>query len=530
MHTLYYALIFVGLYVILALILVLFWQLTMKLPLQQKSKNVLFTLAILIGLSLISALKGTWLHIFEVFNDYGFEIIRKGMENKLEVFFPDGSRSFKIETDIDKSLTATYIFVIAYLANTLLGYFVWNGILIDKETRQPLVPSFLQQIVGGLMFAIALLASVALYYPDLLSGTATTLGASGAIGAFVAADPIKKAITAISLNINKPIKKGDYISMPDAEGTVDSIGWRAIRLISNDNNLLTVPTQNFLNSNYVNHAKPTFEKLVDIPVIVRSTLAPDKIRTLLKRCGNSSQYVSGNSIVNLVKADSVFSEYLVSVNTKQNNTNFVKNDVLSSIWYMMRREGVLPYPAGYDIISNKVDFAMKLLNNVPSLANMSPEDDKYLAEHAEFLWYGPPECIVFQSEVENCMYIIAQGSVDVLVKQPDGSNLIVGHLFQNNIFGEMGLLTGAPRSATVRATSETLVCKISKTALQPIINNQPEVLSQLSEILAKRETATIQASSDYSEEQKERERQGAKERLMSLMGDFFKLEDDDLKI
>lgn len=527
MHTLYYAIIFTGLYVILSLILVLFWQLTMKLPLQKKAKNVLFTVAILIGLALISFIKPTWLNLFEIFNDYGFEVVKKGVEGDLEVFYAHGNKSFKLEKDIDNSLTAAYIFVIAYLANTLLGYFIWNGILIDRETNEPIVPSFLQQIVGGLLFAIALLASVALYYPSLLQGTATTLGASGAIGAFVAADPIKKAITAISLNINKPIKKGDYIVLGDVEGTVDSIGWRAIRFITNENNLLTVPTQNFLNTNYVNHSKPAEDRFVDVPVVVRTSVAPDKIRTLLKRCGNSSPHCRGEAEVLLIKMDTVFSEYLVRINTQEHNQNLVKNDVLSAIWYMMRREGLLPYPNGYELHTDKVELAMKQLNNVPSLASLTEGDDRTLAENAEIQWYGYPECVVFQNEIENSLYIVVKGNLDVLVKQVDGSQLKVGSLTQNQIFGEMGLLTGAPRTATVRATSDTLLCKISKKALQPIISNRPDIITQLSEILAERETKTIQASSEYSEEQKAKEKQGAKERLLNLMSNLFKPEDDD---
>jgi CRP-like cAMP-binding protein len=204
--------------------------------------------------------------------------------------------------------------------------------------------------------------------------------------------------------------------------------------------------------------------------------------------------------------------------------NTVKNDVLSAVWYMLRREGLLPYPDGYQLPENKIEFAMKQLNNVASLQAMSEEDDHEIAKNAELLWFGYPECVVFQGEVETSLYIIAKGSLDVLVKQEDGTQLKVSTLGQNQIFGEMGLLTGAPRTATVRATSETLLCRISKNAIQPIIARRPDVIMHLSEMLAERETKNIQASSEYSEDQKAKERHSAKEKLFGLMKDLFKTE------
>ncbi|TAE19576.1 MAG: hypothetical protein EAZ95_01570 [Bacteroidetes bacterium] len=520
MHTLYYAIIFAGMYGILAIILIILWQVTMKLPVQRKAKRVLFTGAILLGLFAVSFIKPIWLHLFEI-----LEILKQGSDNKLEVFSTTGD-IFTLEKDLDKSLTAAYIFVIAYLANTLLGYFVWNGVLIDPESGEPYVPKFLQQITAGLLFALAILASVALYYPSLLQGTATTLGASGAIGAFLAADPIKKAVTAISLNINKPIKKGEYVRIGDVEGVVDSIGWRAVRLLTMENSLLTIPTTTFLNSNYVNHSRPVAMRYVEIPITVRTAIAPERIRTLLKRCGDSSPQSVGESYARLVKMDSVFSEYLITVCTFGYDLNTLRNEVLSAVWYMLRREGLLPYPAGYELPENKAERAMKQLNNVPSLQAMSEEDDREIAENAEFLWFGYPECVVFQGEIETSLYIIAKGSLEVLVKQEDGTQLKVNTLGQNQIFGEMGLLTGAPRTATVRATSETLLCRISKNALQPIIARRPDVIMQLSEMLAERETKNIQASSDYSEEQKAKEKHSAKEKLFGLMKDLFKTEEE----
>jgi CRP-like cAMP-binding protein len=76
------------------------------------------------------------------------------------------------------------------------------------------------------------------------------------------------------------------------------------------------------------------------------------------------------------------------------------------------------------------------------------------------------------------------------VQIPDnGVQRTVNHLKENDFFGEMSLLTGQPRSATVVAEEETEVLQISKSALKPIFESNPELVRAIGEIVDERKLA-----------------------------------------
>ena len=83
------------------------------------------------------------------------------------------------------------------------------------------------------------------------------------------------------------------------------------------------------------------------------------------------------------------------------------------------------------------------------------------------------------------MFIMLRGTVHVTVNR-NGSPIRLGSMRRGDCFGEMSLLTGEPRSATVRADSDCEVLEISKEVMGEVMRESPECLTRLSEILAKR--------------------------------------------
>src|SRR5690606_34234970 len=81
--------------------------------------------------------------------------------------------------------------------------------------------------------------------------------------------------------------------------------------------------------------------------------------------------------------------------------------------------------------------------------------------------------------------IIARGGVKILIPASEGVRT-VGHLVTNDFFGEMSLLTGEPRSATVAAEEETEVLEISSAALKPILEQNPTLAEAISDLVEKR--------------------------------------------
>ena len=87
------------------------------------------------------------------------------------------------------------------------------------------------------------------------------------------------------------------------------------------------------------------------------------------------------------------------------------------------------------------------------------------------------------------MFVLLRGEADVLVSK-NGSTIQVATLNAGDCFGEMSLLTGEPRSATVRADRDCYVMEIGKPTMAEVLQSAPECLVQLSELLAQRKMAT----------------------------------------
>src|SRR5439155_26415297 len=87
------------------------------------------------------------------------------------------------------------------------------------------------------------------------------------------------------------------------------------------------------------------------------------------------------------------------------------------------------------------------------------------------------------------MFLLLRGSANVSVAK-NGAPIRVGTLHSGDCFGEMSLLTGERRTATVRAAADCYVLEISKPVMGEVIRQSPDCLNQLSELRAKRKMDT----------------------------------------
>jgi len=84
------------------------------------------------------------------------------------------------------------------------------------------------------------------------------------------------------------------------------------------------------------------------------------------------------------------------------------------------------------------------------------------------------------------LYILISGVADVFLELPDGGRRRLDSIHGGSFLGEMGLMTGDPRSATVIAQSEVLAYRLDKESFQKIMDKRPELAVEISKILASR--------------------------------------------
>lgn len=121
---------------------------------------------------------------------------------------------------------------------------------------------------------------------------------------------------------------------------------------------------------------------------------------------------------------------------------------------------------------------------------LSIDEAQHLAAAALMCPYGPGEVAVRQGEQGSSLFFVLHGEMSVEVS---GSE--VARLGQGRMFGEMSLLTGEPRKATVKALSETVLAELSKEAVAQLLEKNDRLMERLSESLARHETFNVRHQS-----------------------------------
>ena len=104
------------------------------------------------------------------------------------------------------------------------------------------------------------------------------------------------------------------------------------------------------------------------------------------------------------------------------------------------------------------------------------------------------DTLIRQGDVDDCLYVLLHGRLRALVEHPDLGPEVVGEIARGESVGEMAVLTGAPRSATVRAARDSQVLRLSKRAFERLLERSPTTATHIARILVNRLRQTLHSS------------------------------------
>src|SRR5437588_3460493 len=150
-------------------------------------------------------------------------------------------------------------------------------------------------------------------------------------------------------------------------------------------------------------------------------------------------------------------------------------------------------------VVNPIDQLVHFLKNVKLFAELSPDSLAKLGTCLKTAEFPPAEVIVREGAPGVSMYIIKSGLVEVRKKDPTtGIDFLVAQISEGAAVGEMSLLTGKPRSATVTTVQPTVVFTLTRADFRNLLTQHPEISLGLARILAERlEDATKQVGIEY---------------------------------
>ena len=142
-------------------------------------------------------------------------------------------------------------------------------------------------------------------------------------------------------------------------------------------------------------------------------------------------------------------------------------------------------PEGYE---PPLNVLAELLGRSAPFSILAEDEIALLARTARPQLYGPLERIIVQGQAGDSLFAVVDGTVEVLLRRSSGHDVSLGTR-TDTVLGEMSLLTGEPRSATVRAVDGALVYEVGRRQLQPLLTARPELYEALQgAMLARLET------------------------------------------
>ena len=397
---------------------------------------------------------------------------------------------------------AAVVLLSTALVIALVNRYVWD--LYFEQRKQTPIPHFPRQLFALLVFIIALLCVLIFLYPEAsgtLRGVIATSTVAAAILGFAGKDVFGGVIAGMSLQINRPYKVSDWLKVGETYGEVMEINWRSTRLRTNDGIYLDIPNNEIVKSTIVNLHYPTEDHAMRIRVGVDYNVPPNRVKDALSRAAQTAVNVLPEPKVKVFLVD--FADHAVIYEIKyymgnHSRINETNDAVRTNVWYELKRQRIrIPYPIrtlqlerhAPKLVEEGHEEARVILRGEPLFQCLSDDQIENLVKHADLNHFGRGERVIEEGQEGDSMFILLRGAAQVSVSK-NGSTIPVATLSSGDCFGEMSLLTGEKRSATVRADGDCYVMEIGKDVMGDVIRDSPDCLKHLSELLAKRKMET----------------------------------------
>ena len=145
-----------------------------------------------------------------------------------------------------------------------------------------------------------------------------------------------------------------------------------------------------------------------------------------------------------------------------------------------------PKRAEAGLESSVADAKLPAFQRSPLFATFSSDELLAVIRGLDLLTFEPGEIIVSESEPGDSLFVLAGGSVRVYVRGTDGRNNQIRTLEEGEFFGEISLLSGQPRTATITAATPTEILVLDRRALDAIVVQHPQVPQIIKDVSASR--------------------------------------------
>lgn len=395
----------------------------------------------------------------------------------------------------------------ALAVNRLLAVLLWNRMLTGPGTGG--TPRLLIDLTSFALYSLAVTMIVGSVFGQSLTGFWATSGVLGLVLGFALRNLILDLFTGIAVNIEQPYRAGDWVEAHilggPRVGRVVQMNWRTTRLVTEDGDIVIIPNGMLATLVVTNRGAGAGRLRNEVRVVLDFSIPTERARRILQAAAAQACDRPGfcsdprpSVLVTDVGSDGV--EYAVRYWTtvwKELSPSAARDLVTAAIVEHLRQAGLAPGhqkedvffaaqpPRQLDTLSDEDRAA--LLSRVELFRALRLDELNAVAAGMRRLTVRAGTPLLHAGDPGESMFIVVEGVLDVLVPDPDGgAPRKVSRLGPGEVFGEMSLLTGEPRSATITPVTDVLVYEVTRGPIHSLFDVRPEVAERISEVVAKR--------------------------------------------
>jgi small-conductance mechanosensitive channel len=408
--------------------------------------------------------------------------------------------NFESEVVVTQIVSALEVLLVANVVLQLFDLLLWDYVLSAR--RHIVVPRLIVDVFNFVILAAVALAVLNRVFGVELSAFLVTSTVLSAVIGLALQDTLGNIISGLALQLERPFNVGDWIRVSGEEGQVTQVTWRTVTLKTRDHHSILIPNASAAKEHIINYSRPTRLQRMRTHVGVAYRHPPGLVKETLAKAVAEASGVAADPAPQVLVKD--YGDFAVQYDLLYWITDFARvpeihDAVMTRVWYALRRADMtIPFPVRDVTVRTLTDdyearaqaqLRREVFAELRPLSVLAPLSDaqiEQLARSASLQRFTAGETLVRQGEAGDSLFVLKSGRVRVDKQLSHGATVSLAHLGPDEFFGEMSLLTGEPRSASVIAETETEVVIVEKTDLAEALASDFGVLEALSKALEER--------------------------------------------
>jgi small-conductance mechanosensitive channel/CRP-like cAMP-binding protein len=357
-------------------------------------------------------------------------------------------------------------------------------------------PKILRDVGNFVLYGLSALPILQTQLDMDLGGLLATSAVLSVVIGLALQETLGNLFAGLSLQLERPYQVGDFIRIGEHTGRVMQIGWRATRIMTFRRESITLPNSMVAKEVVKNFSFAYEPVAIDIYLGLSYETPPNQVKAavldVMKEVPTLLQNPPPQCRTWAYDESSIRYQlrYWVADFSQADNT---MEELYTRLWYRLRRENIeVPFPQRVVHTRGertaRTEFSPEtvgeLLRAVDLFAMLSQAELDQLRRDLVPRRFGKGERVIEEGAEGRTFYLVASGEVSVRTSR----GLEVTRLKRGSYFGEMSLLTGEPRAATVVAVEDAVLLELDRPAFAHLFVSQPGLARQLSALLAQRRT------------------------------------------